>query len=389
MKSTHQLEIKGVDHTAGAFSSISARAKAASASMRKMLGGAFAAAGAYLGARAIVGTVNELGRLSDLAMKAGMSVEELTRVSTAFGVAGLNISVDSLTMAMQRLNKSTGRTGMTAFFDTVKTLAGIEDPVKRSEAAVKLFGRSGLELQPLIDGGQEAVEKFRTLQEIMPGLSSASADAGDAIADAMLITGKGVTSMWQMAIGYVMNLFSEGLPGGVRAGALNAVNWIETMAKKIVAWIAKLSAEILSFGALFVDMFTMGPEAAWKLYLDTNSAADRDFENRMTEANKERMAYVDKLKEMNVDDLSNALGKPKGGGTGPVDKLATSADKMTRLTNNLIMGNSNDAVRLARLGPQLQTETKKQTELLKEIAENTADTKEAVEDQEGSVTYNG
>ena len=70
-KSQHQIVVKGKDETAGAFASIQARAAAASLKMRRMLGGALAAASTYLGVRSISRAINELGNLSDLAMRAG------------------------------------------------------------------------------------------------------------------------------------------------------------------------------------------------------------------------------------------------------------------------------------------------------------------------------
>jgi len=63
--STHQLRITGVDNTAAAFKSIESRAAAAGASISKVMGGAIAAAGAYLSFRAVADGVNELGKLSD------------------------------------------------------------------------------------------------------------------------------------------------------------------------------------------------------------------------------------------------------------------------------------------------------------------------------------
>ena len=95
------MGVTGIDKTGAAFNSIKMRARATGASIRAALGGALAAAGAYLSLRSVAGAVNQLGQLSDLAMKAGMSVEFLTKATTAFQVAGLNVSAESLVKAMQ------------------------------------------------------------------------------------------------------------------------------------------------------------------------------------------------------------------------------------------------------------------------------------------------
>lgn len=377
-KTIHEIAIKGKDQTAGAFGSIAARAKMTGAQIRSVMGGALAAAGTFMGIRAISGSVSEMGRLSDQAMKAGTSVRDLTQASIAFNVAGLEIGVDQLTRSMLYLEKNTGKTGMSAFYDTIAQIAAIEDPAKRGAELVKNFGRSGMELQPLIAGGAEAVEKFQTLASIMPGLSDAAANAGDSVADAQMFLGNGVKTLWQEVIGKVIRMWSEDFPGGVRAGALNAVNWIETFAKKCYAWIAKLGTNVMSFGALLGDIFTMGPQAAWQLYLDTNAAADSDFEQRIDRANKSREEYVSKLKTLNVDDLANPFSKRGKSAAESASAASTISSKAIR--NELVLAGSNDAAKLAAFGPQYQSETKKQTQLQKKLVESAEEIAQRLED---------
>lgn len=387
-KSTHQFEIKGVDKTADAFGSIKNRAVATGAQIRSMVGGALAAAGAYFGVRSIIENVNAMGRLSDQAMKTGMSVEDLTRATTAFQVAGLDLSVDQMTKAMQYLNKNTGKQGMPALWDTVAEIAAIEDPAKRGAELMKNFGRAGMEFAPIVDGGTAAVQKMQDLISIMPGLSSAAANVGDEYADAMTFISNGTKSILQGALGKLLSYFSEGLPGGVRAGALNAMNWLETFAKKAHAWIAKLGTDILAFGALGVDVFTKGPSEAWKIYEGTISAADAEFAQRIESANKSREAYVEKLATFNVDDLANGLGKR---GKTAADNAATAAAINSKaIRNELVLAGSNDAAKLAAFGPQYQSESKKQTALLEQIAKNTDATVTAVEEsKDDAEVFNG
>ena len=149
-QSTHQIAIKGVDQTSAAFKSVGARAKATGASIRATVGGALAAAGAYLSLRAVGGAVQTLGAMSDAAMKAGTSVEFLTKSVTAFQVAGLNVSQGSLVKAMQMMQKNTGKQGEGSFFDIAKQIAAIPDAAERAKSAVQVFGRSGMELMPSI-----------------------------------------------------------------------------------------------------------------------------------------------------------------------------------------------------------------------------------------------
>ena len=376
-QSTHNLKIKGVDATGGAFASVNARAKATGASIRAALGGALAAAGAYLSLRSVAGAVNQLGTLSDLAMKAGTSVGFLTKATTAFQVAGLNVSSESLVKAMQYMQKSTGKQGEGAFFETARELAAIPDAATRAQEAVKIFGRSGMELFPLINNGQEAIDKFIALQNVMPGVSQAAANAGDAANDALTIFGKGAQAIMLKAVGKIAALWGDEFPGGVRAGALNAINWLETFFKKAYAYINKYSAYLGALGGLVADFFTQGPEQAWKVYTGTIDAATADFENKIKAADESREKYKATLSEMSVDDLANPFGKA-GGAAAAGESFGAAAAK--RISNALIVGGSNQANKLAILGPQYQNETKKQTSLLEKIAKNTEKTAENTEE---------
>lgn len=371
-KSTHQVAIRGVDQTGAAFKSVGARAKATSASIRSIMGGAIAAAAAYLSVRAIVDSVKELGNLSDQAMKAGTSVEFLTKTTTAFQVAGLNIGTDQLVKSMQYLEKATGKTGEGAFYETIESLSKIEDPMKRGAEATKMFGRSALELQPLINGGEEAVRKFRMLADVMPGVSSAAANAGDEAADALTILGNGAQSIMLKAVGKICALWGDEFPGGVRAGALNAINAIEAFCKKAFAWATKYGAKI---GNAFNAMWNFAAngyswEQAWSEFGEVDDIIDRQMDAQLDAIDRAREEYKEKLKQLSIDDLANAFGKRSGKSIGEeAGEAAASAAK--RITNQLVLGGSNAARKLQMFGPEYQSEQKKQTALFKTIADNT------------------
>lgn len=347
-QSTHQVAIKGVDKTAGAFNSISARAKATGAQIRSIMGGAIAAAGAYLSFRSVKSGIDELGNLSDIAMKAGTSVDTLTKASLAFQVAGLNLPVETLARSFQYLKKQTGEGGMDNFYKVAESIAAIEDPAQRGEALIKNFGRAGLELQPIVEGGAEAVQQMRTLSEVMPGVSQASADAGDEAADSMKILGDGMHSLFLDVIGNIVGMFAEDLPGGMRAGALSAANWLQTFAKKAKAVLTYVGAVIGSnvgllmngfmpaiklVGAsivkvfstvweslkyvgtsikavmsLAVDAMTDGPKAAWEAFKTTMSEANGKFATKFFDTSdiKEQADQLKMAGEIWADSMREA-----------------------------------------------------------------------------------
>lgn len=383
-KSTHQIEVRGRDATGGAFSSIKNRAAATGAQIRKLVGGAIAGAGAYLGMRAIAGTVNELGRLSDLAMKTGASVGELTKMTTAFSVAGLDISVDTLAKSFQYLQKNTGKQGSAAFFETVEAIGKIEDPAKRGAEMVKNFGRSGMELAPLINGGEDVVRKFKLLTDIMPGVSDSAANAGDEFADAMTILGKGAQSLWMKVVGKICSLWGEDFPGGVRAGALNAINYIEYFCKlsfnRLTKWGAQAGLAMQAVWNWAANDYSW--DQAWEEFGVQNEYLTRDMDQQLAKIDQARAEYVSKLADVTVDDLADVFSKRAKANGLPAEKETEKSYHSTRISNDLIMGGSNAALRAQILGPTLQSEAKKQTALLEKIADSSEKTADAVEERE-------
>lgn len=385
-KSTHNLAINAKDNTATAFQSIQARAIAAGNRISRVMGGAIAAAGAYLTVRSIKSGIEELGKLSDISMKTGMSVEFLTSATTAFSVAGLNIDIARLTKSMQYLEKTTGKTGENAFFETLQNIAAIEDPLKRGAEAMRLLGENALELQPLINGGEEVVKKFRTLQSLMPNVSSAAAASGDKIADAMTIAGKGAQSLWLKLLGFVSDQLTSKFPGDVLKGTLSLVNWVEYALKKayytVAYWFSNFSlifqaVKNLLSGESILDVI--------KEYKSASAVIDKEYDESQRKNEKSRKEYLEYLKTISDKDIADMLGTRKGGAANTPAATAATAEaaawRAVRIANELISGGSNSQRRLSLLGPDYQNEQRKQTEYLKKIADNTRKTAENVDDK--------
>lgn len=376
------MGVKGVDKTGAAFNSIKARAKVTGLQIKSMLGGALAFAGVGLGLKGLSDTISNLGKLSDLAMKTGASVEDLTRMTTAFQVAGLDIGVETLAKSFQYLEKNTGRKGSEGFFKTVEEIAKIEDPAKRGAEMVKNFGRSGMELAPLINGGEEVVRKFRELQELMPGVSSSAANAGDDIADAQKILGDGVKYLWMKVVGKICALWGEDFPGGVRAGALNAINYVEHFCKmslnRLTKWGAKAGLAMQAVWNWAANGYSW--EQAWNEYGEVSKMLNQASDAELRQIDKAREDYVKKLSSKTEEDLRDIFGGRKGG-----IKLPGISDtfRSPNIRNDLIAGGSNAASRLQILGPSLQSEQKKTNALLEQVVENTKQTADNTEEKSG------
>lgn len=399
-RSTHQFEIKGVDKSAGAFGSIKGRAAATSAQIRSMVGGAIAAAGAYLSFRAIAGGVNELGHLSDVAQKTSTDVGELTRTAAAFSALGVNMGVDQIGKAFDYMAKSTGRTGMEGLYQTLAELGKIPDVSDRAQEAMKVFGRSGMEFMPLINAADTSVEALETVVNAMPAIPQSAADAGDAMSDAMGFAAKQVKSIWLQGLGAICGWFDNEYKGGVREASLQAGNYMEYYAKmavtKCLAWYQKVQEYLKRFGDYVgafvgslmggggfgdaVEMASQAWDQALRQYDDVAAEIDereaarterfkREFEERAIAIEKFQGAY---------DKAAISIAKRKEIAAANAEDIAGGS--RTRISNDLVLGGSNAATRMQILGPTLQSESKKQTAILERIADNTEKTADNTEE---------
>ncbi len=411
-KAVSKFEVRGVDMTAGAFSSIQARAAATGAQIKSLVGGAIASAGMYLGFRSVKGGVDELGRLSDVAQKAGVSVEELTKTTGAMEILGIqNMGIDQFAKTMGTLAKNTGATGMEGFYRTIEEIAQIPDVAKRAQAATAAFGKSGIDLMPLINAAKDGTAAFRGVVDAVPGVTQAAADAGDAVSDAMNLAGKNVKSIWLNALGVISRNLDGLFTGGIREAVRKAMLHIEKFVKlawRRMVWFGANGAlvfssmadnwvEVLSaFAEYFKGIFTAAGEffkGMWRATMDDwlkgnffgdgperfnrvlEKALDRVGErlapalglSDLVEWNDSdieawfnaRLKAVEKLQEAQDDAV-----KPTKISSALVGGLEKARSK---IVNDLVLAGSNAALKMQILGPSYQSEAKKQTALLSSL----------------------
>jgi len=393
-RSTHQLAVKGVDNTQRAFMSIQARAAATGAAIRRAVGGAVAAAGAYLSFRAVADGVNELGRLSDIAQKTSTSVAELSRATTGLNILGISTDADSLARSFNYMERSTGRVGLSGFYETIEEIGKIPDTAGRAQAAMRVFGRSGMEFMPLINAAGESTEALRGVINAMPGISDAAANAGDAAADAMAIVGKSVQSIWYQALGKVIRLLAGDNEGSLRGAAAKAAAWLEYYARvaaiawqttwrKIKGYSEAVGASIGAFGGTIYGGGSIADAA--KASADAWRGATREMrddieqlEKPLDELGKNLAEQLDQLDSFEINYAKAAISsKARLDADG---EKRQDAARRPQIRNELIMGESSAALRVAMRGPETLNETKKQTSILEKIARNTEKTADNTEE---------
>jgi hypothetical protein len=194
------------------------------------LGGIKAVSGAFLTlSKSVLGAVesivsfgksvaDELDNLNDVAARTGVGVEALQAYGAAAKLSGTD--VETFAKSIQKLSVNIGNatdeksakkfTALGIAFEELKAatpteqfemvadaLARISDPAERAAAAVKLFGKGGIELGPLFSEGPGALARMReeavSLGQVVSEDSiKAIADMNDAF-DKVWFTVKGIT----------------------------------------------------------------------------------------------------------------------------------------------------------------------------------------------------
>lgn len=384
------LKAKGVDQTAQMFKSIKNRAKDTGISIKKMLGGSLAAAGAYLGFRNIISGFNELGSMSDIAQKTSTNVGELTSMLTSLAVLGIKTDIDSLAKSFQTMERNTGRSGMAGFYQTLEELGKIPDIQKRNEEAMKVFGKSGLEFMPLINASKDGTTALREVSGAFIEVSQSAADNGDKIADSMTIATNGFKNLWLNALGAVGEWFDGLFAGGVRQATAELMADIEYNAKLMVITFQRAFKQIGGGlvalgesigGAIGAAIGTLWEGGSWEDYKNNvGNAISKPWENLETDlaefdaeaqarANNWAKRHEERLQAIkNLESNISASVAVSGHVNNPVAEVAKKLDKVS---NALVEANTNEVQKMAILGPQLNSETKKQTQILEKIAKNT------------------
>jgi len=210
------------------------------------------------GAAAIAATAKSLGHLSDVAMQAGVSTAEITKMSTAMDVLGIKSSTpEQLAMAFQRMAKTTGETGVAGFEKVIGAISEMGTVEERASAAMSVFGRTGMDFLPLIEAAaQNGTAALHDVIAAMPGVSDAAAKAGDDLADGMTVLIAGITDLWKNFVGEIVAWFGGNFEGGIRAASMNAVAYIE--------YFVKLSRRVMTAWANGLQSIWQGLGGTWE-----------------------------------------------------------------------------------------------------------------------------
>lgn len=225
------LKVAAINATSRVFRNIASSAMGVTKSIAKWGSVAAVAVG---GAFAV--TANKLSKLSDVAQAAGASTEELTKLSGALDLLGVKGSApEELAASFQRMVKTTGQVGVEGFHRVVEEISKLPTMQERATAAMQVFGRTGLQFMPIIEGAaKNGMGALKDLEAAIPGISQAAAEAGDRSADALNVISREAAKIWNEGLMKVAELITGQFTGDVRTAALICAAHMEYFAK--AAW---------------------------------------------------------------------------------------------------------------------------------------------------------
>lgn len=236
---------------------VAARTQQAQKELAK-LGGSFGglskaavAAGAAAGAALVglgVAAVNNTRKLGDelqkMSIRTGIAVEDLSRLKLAAELSDVSFERLSQTSAnfARRVGESlrsptsaaaqafaalgidvqkadgTLLTFEEALFAVAREMEGIEDPTRRAQLAIDVFGRSGVELLPMLSEGADGLgEMMHRADELGAVMSTETAEASARLNDALTEMSAGVAGLGRRIGDYLIPMLADLAEASLRA----------------------------------------------------------------------------------------------------------------------------------------------------------------------------
>lgn len=175
------------------------------------------AVGAALGALSInafagwiKGAIDAADATYQLSQKTGIAAKDIAGIQLAFQQAGLGSEAMGTSIARMSRQMAEGnaafrtlgvetrnadgslRDTMAVLYDTADAFAGIKDGAGKTALAMEIFGKSGAELIPLLNGGADGLREMASMAEKLGLVISAdTAEAADRFNDTMELVGQG------------------------------------------------------------------------------------------------------------------------------------------------------------------------------------------------------
>jgi hypothetical protein len=222
----------------------------------KSFGGSVSAAAAKLGLAAaamgapLVASIKayvDLGsELDDVSQRTGMAVESLSALKFAAELAGSDFGT------LEKAIRKAGISSMEEFEQMADTIASVADPGERALVAMKLLGKAGAALVPMMAGGSAGVRALVGQAKALGQVVSADQAAKAAsLGDAFEIVGKMVT-MLAFSVGSALEPAISSLAGWMTGMISIAQKWVENNSETVKVFAAVTAGVLAAAGALAV-----------------------------------------------------------------------------------------------------------------------------------------
>lgn len=215
-----------MQQSAGGLTASMDKVRLAYAAAATFIGGAFVSAIAG----AIKSTADHLDQLDEMSVKTGVSVEMLTSLELAAKQNSVSMEklATSIRMMYRSMYEANGgskeaaeaykrlgvnikdasgnlKSGNEAFLEVADAISKIKNPAEKSALAMKVFGRAGAEMLPMLEGGRKALQGYideaKRLGLVITSEDAARGAAFNDMLDAFtksLTRLKEIISMWPM-----------------------------------------------------------------------------------------------------------------------------------------------------------------------------------------------
>lgn len=222
-----------------------------------------AGAGAATGMLALSKSYADAGSaIDDMSQRTGVAVKFISELRYAAQMSGTSIETcEKAIVAMSRSLYSAdeeskaaveslrnlglsvadlkGKTPDQAFLTIAEALSKVEDPTRRTALAMRVFGKSGTDLIPMLSGGRKGIEELmKQAEKLGITMTAEDAQAAAALGDAL--------DELQMAIGGVKNAIGAAVAGELTEWA----NWFKEGIPQATAWLKTHEEAVTTFGKI-------------------------------------------------------------------------------------------------------------------------------------------
>jgi len=271
-----EKSLSNLDRKADGLNGTFGRVKGAAGGMSGALG-ALVPAVAIGGVTTLAkGAIDAADNLNDLSQRTGVSVESLSKFGAAANDSGS--SVDEVAKAMGKLAKgivdpaskanealksigisSTDASGKVKSMDQIMLdvadkFAKMPDGAQKTALAMELFGKSGMNLIPMLNQGRDALSKYNAT------ITTEGAQAADKFNDSLNEIARVVAGPFNQAVTALLPLITQ-IAQGI-AGAITAFSQLPQPVQAAVLVVGGLAAAFIALAPAISAIIAIGPALA-------------------------------------------------------------------------------------------------------------------------------